>query len=64
MALRPIQKVYKAFARAGLANESGLAKSAFLGLLQAHGVDLERVSVFALAKVLKGKLKIEDLLRL
>ena len=60
---RPIRKVYRAFLKAGRGKEAGTVKEAFLGQLQANGVDLAKTSSFRLALVLQGDWGIEDLKR-
>ena len=58
---RPIQKVYRAFKKAGREKEAGTVKEAFLGQLCAFNVDVAKMSSYQLSRVLQGKLTLEEL---
>ena len=58
---RPIAKVYSAFLKAGMGNESGLRKEEFLEALKGQGIDFSKTSSFRLARFLRGQLAIEEL---
>src|SRR6266436_5409879 len=61
MALKPLTKVYKAYFKAGMEKEAGTVKEAFLRQLYANGVDVERATIYRLARVLRGELRMVDL---
>jgi hypothetical protein len=63
MPYKPLTAVYKAFSRSGRDKVAGIEKEAFLALLQTNGIDVEKVSIYRLSKVLCGRLRIEDLKR-
>jgi hypothetical protein len=64
MPLKPITKVYYAFDRAGLGEEAGTIKAAFLAELVARGIDMERITTARLALLLRGKLRMEELAKI